>query len=663
MLPGTLRGPDSENGPKVLADGEEEPATRPHMRVAAARGRGYIALLTLLCAESLGLVLFVLELIGSRWLGPFVARNQLDQLERERLIATLITTGLGALGWTHLRLRRASVHERARTASAARAAAPLTLLWTLPPLLNMEAYEGHDLDFLLTASLVVLVAERCLRASLAAWPPVALRQRSKAGPFAYAPAVFVALVAVSYGIIASIASIRLHDKLLTSTYDLGLFENLLFNTLAGAHGIALGFAYFAVHAELLLYGLLPIFRLAPRPETLLIVQSVLLGGAVIPLYLIARRWLRNRLQACALVVVYALYPAVHGPNLYDFHFLTLSVFFVAWSAYFMVMRRWVAFWLAALLAMTCREDVSLGLAAVGLALAWLGYRRRANLVLAVVSGIWFVCTKFIWMPSHGFSTFTEYYAALVAPGESGFGSVLGTLISNPLYVVGTLLKREKLVTALQLLVPLGFLPIRQWRTLPLLLPGILVLGLTSYPPLLQLSFQYVCHFTPYLFVATAAALAVRPAVQRWAAIGAVLLGTLLVTARFGALRYDHIASGFQYVSLTWSRADAQQLADLKALARMIPPNAVVSAGEYEGPHIANRPLLYTVKNGIYNNAEYVVFGLRSLQWGGREAIVSALVSGQFGVIARRGDLVLLRRGAPRGKNTALVTWLWQHRTK
>jgi uncharacterized membrane protein len=620
-----------------------------------------VVALGLLALEAAGSVMLIDGLSAGPLLGAFVARNAVPAQQRLSSIASLLAAALIVPGAALLYARasrRPSAAAWARISRAARVAAPLCVLWMLPQLLNMPAYDGRDLDFLLTASVFVLLVERCARTSLGALPArVTAAAPSRAARARRAPLVAAVAMAAGYVVLASLGSIRLHQKLLTSIYDLALFENLLFNTLRGVHGIALGFRYFAVHAELILYAILPVYWLVPRAETLLVLQSLFLGAAIVPLFLLARRFLRNGWQALGLVVAYALYPAVHGPNFYDFHFLTLSVPLVAWAAYFFVLRRWLPFWITVLFAMACREDVSLGLAVVGAALAFVGRDRRTSLALAAVGAIWFVSTKFVWMAQFGQQTFSEYYGGLVAPGERGFGSVLRTLLSNPLFVLSTMLTREKLITALHLLMPLAFLPIRQWRTVPLLLPGVLVLGLsTGSPAILQLSFQYVCHFTPYLFIAAAIAVAVRPRAQRWALIVAVLCGSVVASARFGALRYSHIASGFQTVSLAWSEGDAAHFREFAALAARIPAEASVSAGEHEGPHVARRPLLFTVKNGV-QNADYVLFGLRSLRWGGRDAIVGALQSRAYGLVERRGDEVLLKRGAPTEHNAELIRWL------
>jgi uncharacterized membrane protein len=218
-------------------------------------------------------------------------------------------------------------------------------------------------------------------------------------------------------------------------------------------------------------------------------------------------------------------------------------------------------------------------------------------------------------------------------------------VSNPLYTFSRTLTDNKLLLALHLLVPLGFLPVRQARTWPLFLPGLIVVGLsTSRSAITQFQFHYSMHFVPYLFVATVIALAVRKAAWRTPAITALLLGAAVSTVQFGAFFGESFRTSFHEVSFDWTRADAERAKNFAALAAKIPPTASVSAGEYEGPHLSRRNAIMTVKGGL-GDKEYAIFSSRSLRWGGDVALRDALRSGTYGALDVRGDLALLKRGA------------------
>jgi hypothetical protein len=87
--------------------------------------------------------------------------------------------------------------------------------------------------------------------------------------------------------------------------------------------------------------------------------------------------------------------------------------------------------------------------------------------------------------------------------------------------------------------------------------------------------------------------------------------------------------------------------------RALPEDATVAASESVAPHVSNRAVAYTLREGV-RDAEYLVFGLVP-EAPGEHAIVRALlVSGRFGVVASNPFYALLRRGAPTALNARLV---------
>jgi uncharacterized membrane protein len=241
-------------------------------------------------------------------------------------------------------------------------------------------------------------------------------------------------------------------------------------------------------------------------------------------------------------------------------------------------------------------------------------------------------------------SFSDYYQPLIRPGDQGFSGVLETLLTNPLYVASTLFTGEKLLLALQLCVPFAWLPVRQWRTLPLLLPGLAIVGLAaSNSSIVMVQFHYSSHFLPYLAIATIVALAVRKRAARFGAVLAMVLGATIVTCHYGAFVRSTFRPAFHEVTFDWTREDEERRAALRRIASAIPADSSVSAGEHEGPHFARRARLYALKNGV-KSARYVVFSRSSLRWGGKDRIERALQSKRFGVARIEGPFVLLARG-------------------
>jgi uncharacterized membrane protein len=109
-------------------------------------------------------------------------------------------------------------------------------------------------------------------------------------------------------------------------WDLGIFMQVMWNTV---HGRPFYYTYelsvvpsgdfLALHFSPILLLVVPFYALFPRAETLLILQSSALGFGAVPLYLLAKKVLNQRLIALTLATVYLLYPPLQGINWFDFH--------------------------------------------------------------------------------------------------------------------------------------------------------------------------------------------------------------------------------------------------------------------------------------------------------------------------------------------------------
>ncbi len=154
-----------------------------------------------------------------------------------------------------------------------------------------------------------------------------------------------------------------HRNLATTVYDLGIYDNLVWQT---AHGHFLdcslirGGNHMSAHFGPILLLLaadlpaLPARRDAAGDADAVARQR---GAAA---RLAARRRLKNEWMATIPAFVYFLYPALHGVNMFDFHSVALMVPLAMWAHVCLLdagaMRR---YWLVFALLLATREDISL----------------------------------------------------------------------------------------------------------------------------------------------------------------------------------------------------------------------------------------------------------------------------------------------------------------
>jgi uncharacterized membrane protein len=224
-----------------------------------------------------------------------------------------------------------------------------------------------------------------------------------------------------------------------------------------------------------------------------------------------------------------------------------------------------------------------------------------------------------------------------------------TLLTNPAYVVSTLLTEEKLTYALHLLVPLAFLPLRRWTYLWLFFGGFFfTLLTTNYKPTLSISFQYTSHWLPYLFAAAVLAMSAMGhsrsgVIHRRSALTALLLGVLLHSLSFGAiLRPTKFVGGFQEIPFFVTEVERERYRDLREVIAKIPPEASVAATDPENPHISNRVTAYPFRMGS-GDAEYLLIR-RFLRPNSRKNAQQTIDEHPYGLLAQVGEFYLFKRG-------------------
>jgi len=471
----------------------------------------------------------------------------------------------------------------------------------------------------------------------------------------------VAAMALFYIAYMAFYVVRNHHRFNTYTWDLGQLDNQFYNFLHGHpfRCTALiregDWSELRNHAEASVFFLLPIYALWPAAETLLVLQVVLLGAAGLCVYRFAARRI-PRPMAVVLTAAYYLYPPLHGAQFFDIHFQPVAAAFLLAAIDCFDLRRMRLFAVLFILAIGCREDISVGLAVFGLFLILTGHRPRAGLVITGVSLTYFVALRFFIMPAIGPWGFAEHYRLLFPEGERTFAGILKTILSNPVFTFTTLLTADKLRYALQLLVPLAFLPLRRIHLAMSILPGAYFTFLTTeYPPTLNIGYQYSGYFLPYFFPAAALALAAiarrQPglagvAPQR-AAVVTLLVGTILATAQWGAIpprREFHSAYGL----ISFEPPTAQQelwRRGIGELDRMVPKDAILAVTDREMPHVSNRLQCWNLSVG-FQGADYIIYTDDHPIPPEREMFEAARRAG-YRELARRPGLILLERpGAP-----------------
>jgi uncharacterized membrane protein len=625
-------------------------ADAPEARAARA-----FALL-LFAGASVGL--FAAELAVLPDATVFWTKNVLAPDLRVRLIAAVaasVAAFVVAGAWVHGRGGEVGLGRLERLAWLA---GPLCVLWATPAFFDYHAWHSTPLAYLVALAAMALALERTLRLALqalASLSPGLPRAELPAPWRRRLPTALAIAAAAGYAGYFSYYTVLNHHRFGTSGFDLGIYDNLMFNATRGQpfrttvlFGPA-GGNNLASHAEFVVLLFAPIYAIFPRAESLLVLQSSLLGFAAVPLYLFAATQM-SRWLALAVAVVYLIYGPLHGPNFYDFHWLPTAIFFHFWLYYAIAARRTKLAVACIVVLYMIREDIAVGMALVGAFLLLSGARPRFGALLAASSAGWFVLDKFVIMPWAGKWWFANMYAELIPAGESGYGGVVKTLLTNPIYTLSTVLRGEKVTYVLHLFAPLALLPARRVALLAVASSGALfTLLTTNYAPTLSISFQYTTHWIPYLFGVSVLNLraigqAAGGAAQR-AAVCALAFAALSHSYIFGAvLQRNVFVGGFGHIRFSITAAERQRYRDFRELVALIPGEASVAATDRECPHITNRRTAYTLRDH-HGDSDYLLVAKETINYGGtRKNLEEAVSRNPYRLVGSKAGFFLFGRG-------------------
>lgn len=626
-------------------------------------------LLLLLVGSSCGMFLALLGVLafGPSELSDIVRSNRWHPGERRGVLLGVLAGALAALVSFAVTVARSGRLASAVLDRRAARLGPLAVLGPLPVLVQPSVWFHEPLPFLLALAGLALCLEKLLFRWAkwnvrqgAPWLSLWLSPERAGGWKRHLPLAVVLCGALAYGAYTLYFSVQQHQRLATSAFDLGIYDNLLYNALHG-HPFRSpvlfgpqGGNYLAGHAEFIMLAFVPLYALWPGPYFLLTLQASLLAVAALPLYGVGAK-LIGCWGGCVLALCYLLYAPLHGSAFYDFHWLPLTIFFNFCLQWAIVVRKNGLAALCFLALLSIREDVSVGLFFFGFAMLLAGYRVRLALCMSAVSVAWFVAVRFAIMPLAGpFHFPSMIYGALIAPGEAGFVSVVKTLLVNPVYFLRTLVTQDKLTYALHIMAPVVFLPWRTLATTVFCAGGFFfTLMTTNYPPTLSLAFQYPSHWIPYVFGAVAVLLrrmarGPEGIQRRGAALATLVFAVVLHSFVFGALlQRKHFVGGFFPVAFAMSESEQQRYSDLQALRKHIPGDATVSATERLVPHVSTRVTVYTLRIH-HGGARYILVDRRELDTHQRVLLAELARSGDYRLIESRGELYLFGRGE-RGK--------------
>lgn len=282
-------------------------------------------------------------------------------------------------------------------------------------------------------------------------------------------------------------------------FDLAVHDQVLWNILHGSiHSSILGIDFLGNHVHLISFLIAPLCKLFPSPLTLLFLQTLALGLAAWPLYLIARDAL-NRAWAAVIVFIYTFYPALGYANLFEFHPTVFSTLFLFWMIYHFTKKRFGYFILFMFLGMFCQENIPLAVIMMGLYA--LLKRRPWKWVLwpVIIGAAYFWFSVKVIIPY--FNKATIHFISIYRHLGTSYGEIFKYIILHPVAVLKYMLTKKKLLYLSYLFLPVSYVPLLSPLAFALLAPFLMQHLLSFRETELSIAFHYAAEMIPFIFFA------------------------------------------------------------------------------------------------------------------------------------------------------------------
>ncbi len=410
----------------------------------------------------------------------------------------------------------------------------------------------------------------------------------------------LSLTIISATVFLSIIAILKHEFLMTDSFDLGIQENLLWNSTHGntfLSGIMGNIPYFGNHTVFNYTFLIPFYWIFPNTNMLLIAQVCLVVLAVIPLFLWSKQMLRSSSYALIVVMIYILHPAILGASVYDFHelsFVPLCYFSLLLAT---ERRSWMKY-PCILLLLCCKEDSSLLLGTLGISFLLFGRLRDGFLfsILGVVA--FFTLTQEV-IPSFAQGEYS--YAHYFAPNLSDADSIRSVFFNLSTQYYASLLKafnHERFLYLISMTAPALFAPFLSLPTFILASYPVFAALISDKQALYSYGFHYCFNFVAvmivgYVFILADESRFSKKTVRYFLTFSAFV--TIFIFILKGPIApFDEFQTGFLKIK-SWQFIEAQNLEkeEVTSFAALAPENAFIATEESYVPHLAKRKSIIT----------------------------------------------------------------------
>lgn len=423
----------------------------------------------------------------------------------------------------------------------------------------------------------------------------------------------------------SFFSILRYKTLYASYYDLGIMHQTVYNTYKAIvdrdssrvlemtdTDSPKQIKRLAIHTDFTLALLAPLYFIHAGPETLLVIQTVVVALGAWFIFQLTLELIKNakyrQLLALIFALSYLLYPPLERSNMFDFHSVTMASTFLLGMFYCWLKNKYKLSLIFFFLSLATKEQVALTTCFFGVYTIYSNYilkKTKKNIYYSLtiigISIYWFVFTIFYVIPAfRGSDHFAiKKYADF---GDSPTNIIIGVL-KNPLSIIRYIISDDAKRYLLNLLGPVAFLPLLSPATLLIAAPEFAINLLSKDSNLRNIFYHYTAVITPFIFISAIYGLSyvfMRLKNKIKLVIGIVILTTIFFSWWKGPLPF---AKDRQIHPFVYPQKEAS---DVKFWANILKDEKLkISATGHLAPFFTSRRYFYDLSEN-YHLADYIL---------------------------------------------------------
>lgn len=432
-------------------------------------------------------------------------------------------------------------------------------------------------------------------------------------------------------------SVLRHQTFNSEYYDLAIMDQTVYNTSRGRilqqtnPDGANTISRLSIHNDIFLIFIAPFYWLHSGPETLVIIQTIIVAIGAWYVYKIGQLIFKSDWLGFVVAISYLLYPPLQWSAIFDFHAVTLATTFLLAMIYYQIIGRNKLSLLFLILSILTKEQVAAVTLFWGVYLIFKERRPRFGLVVFIISAIWAVTSVFFIIP---------YFRESAHFAVSRYQH-----LNNITAVIKQVTQFSTFRYLYLLLFPLGFLSLFSPIIL-VILPELAINLLSSNLNQRDIIHHYTAVLTPFLFIAAIYGLLFLKnkfhLPEKKVAI-LILIVTVLVSYKYSPLPYSQWAQfrPFQKSIIDESYINSWQ-------EKLYNENIAVAASGILAPHFSDRKTIIRFSQN-YKTADYVILYKPQVEddWfdpnGSRRAYEMLTQDPEFRLIDKKGEVEVYKK--------------------